>query len=84
MAEALVKQVGTPHSKFVLEAHSDITEKQLWAIRNALWNAMKHANKRDGTPRDDEELLSKPLEEENEARLYEGWFNLMQIMPIPV
>lgn len=84
MAEALAKQVGTAHSKFIMEFHDDIKEEKLKGLRNTLWNAMKHASKKNGTPRDDEMLLATPLEKENEERLYEGWFNLSQTMPVPI
>jgi len=84
VAEALAKQVGTAHSKFIMEFNDDIKEEKLKGLRNTLWNAMKHASKKNGTPRDDEMLLATPLEKENEERLYEGWFNLSQTMPVPI
>ncbi|UAJ09870.1 hypothetical protein [Polymorphobacter megasporae] len=84
IANALAKKVGKPFSAFSLEVHPTLTEGELVRVRNLLWNAMKHANHRDGRERDDEDLLTMPLEGENEARLCEGWFDLMQVIPAPM
>jgi hypothetical protein len=84
VANGLVKSVGKPFAAFALEVHPDLTEGGLVKLRNVYWNALKHANHRDGHARDDEKLLATSLDAENEARLCEGWFDLMQLMPAPI
>jgi hypothetical protein len=84
VAEALAKKVGKPFSVFSLEVHTELTEPDLWKARNTFWNAMKHVIGKDGVERDDEEILATPLESENEARLSAGWYDLIQIMPVPI
>lgn len=85
IAEALAaKAQGSPLSSFILD-ESDLTARQLVESRNRLWNAMKHFADKKGNERDDESLLSVSLEEENEARLFQGWFDLSQIgIPQPI
>lgn len=86
IAEALAERVsGQPMSAFILDVHQDITKDQLRAARNKLWNSMKHANKKNGQPRNDEALLAASLEEENESQLAVGWFDLSQVgVPLPI
>lgn len=86
VAEALAGHVsGQPMSSFMLNVHPDLTKGDLWAMRNKTWNALKHANRQNGKPRDDEDLLSAPLDEENEAQLGVGWFDLGQVgIPLPI
>lgn len=84
IAEALAQKIGKPFSAFSREVHHELGDADLKGIRNRLWNAMKHAHDRKGRGRDDEELLSAPLEADNEALLSEGWYDLMQVMPVPI
>jgi len=84
IANALAKKGGKPFSAFSLEVHSELTEADLPKLRNVFWNAMKRSHHKNGEERNDEELLATPLESENEARLAEGWFDLMQVMPLPI
>lgn len=84
VANALVQGIGKPFSAFTHEVHPDLSERDLVKLRNVFWNAMKHAKNRNGQLRDDEEVLATPLESENETRLMEGWFDLMQVMPVPI
>lgn len=84
VAEGLAKQVGKTFSAFALEVHPDMSESQLWKLRNTYWNAMKHVTGRDGKDRDDEELLTTSLENDNQALLCAGWYDLMQVIPAPI
>lgn len=84
VAEGLAKQVGKTFSSFALEVHSNMDETQLWKLRNTYWNAMKHVTGRDGKDRDDEGLLTTPLETDNQALLCAGWYDLMQVIPAPI
>lgn len=86
VAEGLAQQAqSAPFSTFALEVHSDIDVGKLMKLRNAAWNAMKHARNRAGVLRDDEELLAGRWSDDNEALMMEGWFNLGQAgIPLPI
>ena len=84
VANALAKTAGKPFSAFALEVHDQMTESDLRKLRNTFWNAMKHASYTNGSARDDEELLAAPLDADNEAHLSEGWYDLTQVMPVPI
>lgn len=85
VADALAKKMGKPFSVFALEEHPDLTASALVKLRNVYWNAMKHAHNHNGQERDDEQLLrGASLEAENEARLAQGWYDLIQVMPAPI
>lgn len=86
VASALaVKAAAKPFHEFTLEIYPDLSRFDLQTLRNKYWNAMKHSHSKNGVERNDEELLSLPLTEENEARLAEGWFDLAQSgMPLPI
>ncbi len=85
VAETLARKIsGKSFTSFSLEVHTELSQRDIVDRRNTFWNAMKHANDKKGKLRDDEDLLAEPLGKENEARLAEGWYDLMQVMPIPV
>jgi len=86
VAEGLAEQAqATPFRDFALDVHPDMAVRDLVKIRNAAWNAMKHAKNRAGAPRDDEELLGGRWSNDNEALMMEGWFNLGQAgIPLPI
>src|SRR5690606_32096554 len=84
VSEGLLKAPSKAFLEINLDAHPDLNKKEIWSCRTKIYNATKHAKFQNGKQRDDEELLSLNIDAENEAIIFEGWFNLSQIIPFPI
>jgi len=78
------KAGGEPYVSHVLKA-TNLKINEFWAAQRQYWNAFKHATTRRGGEREDDELLSKFTDEQNDPALFIGWFDYAQAtktMPI--
>lgn len=77
IAERLSIEAGNkPLRDFVIESYPGLTVKEHKKIRDEYWNAFKHAQGLGGSGlRDDRELLERFSADENEVRLFVGWFD---------
>lgn len=70
----------------ILKTYPDIDMGKIKALRNENWNAFKHFSGRDGKkPRDDEHVLNTFRDSMNDAVLFLGWTDYLQLvgrMPI--
>ena len=74
IADFLAKEAGEKaFSQHALDVHPDMKQSDLTYLRNKYWNAMKHALRRDGKTRDDDDLLADFDDAQNEHYLYIGW-----------
>src|SRR5262245_9471682 len=69
----------------VLKTYPDLNIKDIRKIQRQYWNAFKHATTHGGEEREDDDLLSKFTDEQNDPALFIGWFDYAQAtktMPI--
>ncbi len=67
-------------SSHILETFPDVDMRKVRALRNQYWNAIKHYYQRDNkTARDDEALLADFSDRANDAPLFMGWLDYMQL-----
>lgn len=59
----------------VLTSNPNSNLRGLLGQRNEYWNAMKHAAQRDGSLRDDDELMQQFADELNDEILFVGWYD---------
>ncbi|KFG67185.1 hypothetical protein JH26_24185 [Microvirga sp. BSC39] len=65
-----------PFKNHILATASDLDIEELRRLQRQYWNAFKHATRRRGqqwVERDDEELLTRFTDEQNDHVLYIGW-----------
>ncbi|MFD1942289.1 hypothetical protein [Paradevosia shaoguanensis] len=68
-------------STHIISAFPDVDMRKVKRLRNQYWNAIKHFYSQDGkTPRDDEELLADFSDVANDAVLFEGWLDYLQVV----
>jgi hypothetical protein len=53
----------------------DLQEAYVRRIRNQYWNAFKHATKRNGSDREDDDVFTAFSDEKNDHVLYLGWID---------
>ena len=76
IAEHLTRKAGAePFSTHALQTFPDLDIKAIWRLRNKYCNALKHANKHNGSERDDQELLERFNDEANIHVLFLGWYD---------
>jgi hypothetical protein len=83
VAEGLATIHGIePLSTHLLATHPAMDMRALKSEQNIYWNAIKHfwgIGKFAGTARDDEDLMSTFSDEQNDARLFIGWWDYMLV-----
>ena len=62
-------------SQQVLLSNPNMKENELVSIRNKYWNALKHARTRQGSERDDTQLLNEFDDQQNDHILFIGWYD---------
>lgn len=70
---------GTVFRDFTLKSYPSMSKGDHKDLRNRFWNAFKHATKRNGEARKDDELLVQFSASENNVRLFTGWFDYSMI-----
>ena len=76
IADFLAQEVGgVAFAQHALNVHVGMEPRELKALRNKYWNAMKHATTHDGKARSDEELLGSFDDGHNDHVLFIGWFD---------
>jgi hypothetical protein len=76
IADFLAKNAGSKSfSQHALKVHPDMKPKDLVYLRNQYWNAMKHALRKNGAVRDDNELLERFDDKHNDHSLFVGWYD---------
>jgi hypothetical protein len=75
LIEFYAKKAGAePFSSHILKARPDVDIKKLRRLQRQYWNAFKHAQHGfSGQERDDDELLSRFRDEQNDVVLFIGW-----------
>jgi hypothetical protein len=81
----VMQGLAEAHGEEPLALHILKTQPRLdrWAvrrIRNQYWNAFKHVSDRDGLAREDEELLERFDDTNNDAALFVGWWDYMTLV----
>ncbi|MBX3530431.1 MAG: hypothetical protein KF849_07475 [Rhizobiaceae bacterium] len=89
IVEGLAQHAKLPTlSSHILQVFPDVDLKKVKALRNQYWNAIKNFYKMDGVSvRDDEALFSSFKDESNDAVLFMGWLdylNLTRRLPVEV
>jgi hypothetical protein len=73
------KAGSTPFVSQILKTWPHLDIKELRKVQRKYWNAFKHALERhDGKERDDDELLSRFTDEQNDVALFIGWYDYAQ------
>lgn len=70
---------GAVFRHFTLESYPSMSEANHKGTRNQFWNAFKHAKKRKGENRNDDELIAEFSGTENNVRLFTGWFDYSMV-----
>jgi hypothetical protein len=81
---AISKSLSTL-STHIMETYPDIDMGRIKFLRNKNWNTFKHFSGRNGRPRDDDDLIGSFNDTMNDAVLFLGWADYLQIagrMPI--
>jgi len=66
---------GEPFSSHALATFPDLDIGQLRRLQRQYWNAFKHATHLSGQERDDDELLSRFTDVQNDHVLFIGWYD---------
>jgi hypothetical protein len=70
------KAGGDPFTSHILKTQPDIDIQQVRLLQRKFWNAFKHAKHQfSGQERDDDELLRRFTDEQNDHALFIGWFD---------
>ena len=70
------KAGGQPFTSVVLKLQPDLDIKTLRKAQRQFWTAFKHAtHQHGGTERDDDKLLSRFTDEQNDIALFIGWWD---------
>ena len=65
-----------PFTTHILKTYPDLNIKQLRKIQRQFWTAFKHATHQgSGIERDDNELLTRFSDEQNDHALFIGWYD---------
>lgn len=81
----VIEQMAEAQGEHTFTLHMLKTQPQLdrWAlkkVRNQYWNAFKHVTDRDGLQREDEELLARFDDTQNDAALFVGWWDYLKVV----
>jgi len=74
-------------STHILENYPDLDISKIRRLQRQYWNAFKHMSGRDGSSRDDDELLATFNDTANDAPLFVGWWDYFSVtgrLPLPV
>ncbi len=87
LIEYYAEKVGTePFTSHILKTNPGMDIKELRRLQRQYWNAFKHATHRhSGKERDDDDLLLRFTDEQNDTALFIGWTDYAQTvkkMPI--
>jgi hypothetical protein len=79
--EGLATEANLPTlSTHILQTFPDVDMWKIRALRNQYWNTIKHYYKRDNaTARNDEALMADFSDRANDAPLFMGWLDYMQL-----
>jgi hypothetical protein len=80
-------QEKKPFAKHILSTQPDMDRGVIRGLRNQYWNAFKHFTDHKGIARDDEELLARFDDRVNDAALFIGWWDYLEVqkrLPIAV
>jgi hypothetical protein len=70
------KAGGEPFTSHVLKTFPDMDIRQVRILQRKFWNAFKHATHQySGEERDDDELLMRFTDEQNDHVLFIGWYD---------
>jgi hypothetical protein len=80
LIEYYAKKVGAqPFTSYMLKSRPDLDIAKLRKIQRQYWNAFKHATHlRDEKERNDDELLLRFTDEQNDDVLFIGWYDYAQ------
>jgi hypothetical protein len=79
------KAGGEPFTSFMLKTNPDLDIKTIRKRQRQYWTAFKHATTHEGDERDDDHLLSRFTDENNDVALYVGWYDYGQaVRAMPV
>jgi hypothetical protein len=73
------KPGAEPFFSHIVKTYPSKGHNELKNLQRQFWNAFKHATHRYGDERDDDELLSRFIDEQNDALLYIGWYDYAQV-----
>lgn len=74
IADALASSAGAKtFAQHALDLHPEMKKGELVAIKNKYWNALKHAQTRDGRLRSDDQLMGRFSDADNDHILFVGW-----------
>lgn len=79
------KAGGEPFTSHILKTWPDLDIAKLRRTQRQYWTAFKHATHQSGEERDDDELLARFTDEQNDHVLFIGWYDYAQAtqtMPI--
>ena len=67
---------GEPFTSYMLKSHQELDIKMLRRIQRQYWTAFKHATHlHSGKERDDDDLLSRFTDKNNDSALFVGWYD---------
>jgi hypothetical protein len=77
LIEFYAKKAGAePFTSHILKTQPDLDIRELRKLQRQYWTAFKHATHRHGgQERDDDKLLSRFSDEQNDAALFIGWYD---------
>lgn len=85
IAEQLAINAGKAAFRdLTIESHPGMTKEQHRKIRNTYWNAFKHAERRGGQKRDDDDLMQTFSIADNNVRMFCGWLDYSQVGALPL
>ena len=74
--EFYVQKAGAqPFSSHMLNAIPDLDIREVRRLQRQFWNAFKHATVQNGPEREDDELLLKFTDVQNDHALFIGWYD---------
>ena len=78
--EGLAETQGDqPFAMQILKTQPEMDRKAVRRLKNQYWNAFKHFFDMKGIPREDEELLAKFSDVNNDVALFIGWLDYMRV-----
>ena len=69
----------SPFVDHVLKTNSEMTENDFYRLQRKFYNAFKHQTKKDGSDREDAELLEAFDDHINDAQLFLAWSDLVAV-----
>ena len=71
-----VQQSQQTFATYLIATQPDMDRYRVRRARNQYWNAFKHFSDKQGLARDDEELLARFDDQQNDAALFIGWWTI--------